>query len=210
MGRSLKRAVLPAVALSVALVLAAQATALAATDTVQMVGNSLTTFAFSPVTLKAKLGDSVQWMNTSTATPHTATNDTTDPWVFDTGILSAGTSSSSFAFTAAGSFTYHCNIHPTIMKGTVKVPMKASPGSAPLGTAFKITWATAAPPAGLVFDVQMKAPGGQFMPWQTGVTTTFAKITPTVAGTYTFRALVRNSSTGTKSGFSANKSIMAT
>jgi plastocyanin len=199
------RGLMPAVALAITMVLAFQASALAATDTVQMVGNSISTFAFSPKLAKAKLGDSVQWQNTSTATPHTATNDTTDPWTFDTGILSGGATSASFAFTAAGTFTYHCNIHPTIMMGSIGVPMKVSPASGSVGSPFKIQWATTAPPAGLVFDVQKKDPGGTFQPWQTGVTVPFMRFTPTVAGTYQFRADVRNASSGVTSGFSPGK-----
>jgi plastocyanin len=206
MGRMLRRAA----PLAIAAVVLMQGAALAATDTVSMVGNSLSTFAFSPATLKAKLGDSVQWTNASPATSHTATNDTADPWTFNTGVLAAGATSATFAFTAAGSFAYHCAIHPTIMFGTVKVPMKAAPATGTLGTMFKITWASAAPPAGLVFDIQKKDPGGAFLPWQTGVTTLNVKFTPTATGKTQFRALVRNVASGAKSGFSATKTITVT
>lgn len=205
MGRMLRRAA----PLAIAAVVMMQGAALAATDTVSMIGTSFSTFAFSPVTLKAKLGDSVQWMNSSN-TFHTATNDTTDPWVFNTGSLPAGSTSAPFAFTAAGSFAYHCAIHPTVMLGTVKAPMKANPAMGTLGTVFKITWASAAPPAGLVFDVQKKDPGGSFQPWQTGVTTLNIKYTPTATGKTQFKALVRNVATGAKSGFSAVKTITVT
>ena len=205
MGRMLRRAA----PLAIIAVVMMQGAALAATATVSMVGTGVSTFAFSPKTVTVKPIDNVQWTNSST-TFHTATNDTTDPWVFDTGVLSVGSTSSTIAFSASGSFTYHCAIHPTIMMGTVKVPMRAVPTTGTLGTTFKITWASAAPPAGLVFDVQKKDPGGSFLPWQTGVTTLNMNFTPTATGHTQFKALVRNASSGAKSGFSAVKTITVT
>ena len=68
------------------------------------------TFTFSPKTLKIKVGATVTWKN-MTQVAHTSTSDT---GVWDSGIIQPG-GSFSFKFTTAGTFTYHCNIHPFMM-----------------------------------------------------------------------------------------------
>ena len=116
-----------------------------------------------------------------------------------------------FTFTFAGTYPYHCSIHPTLMQGTVKVPMTASPPSGPLGTTFTLTWASAAPTGSLVFDVQRMDPGStKFKKWQTGVTTLSATYMPALAGTYVFRTRVRDMNTGAVSKYSPKVSIVAT
>lgn len=68
------------------------------------------TFTFSPKTLKIKVGTTVTWKNLTMA-PHTSTSDT---GVWDSGIIQPG-GKFSFKFTTAGTFTYHCNVHPFMM-----------------------------------------------------------------------------------------------
>jgi len=168
---------------------------------------SIANFAFNPDSTKAKLGDTVRWTNMDGFT-HTSTSDGVNDGSGFTGIglwasgSIAHNASFSFEFTFAGTFPYHCSIHPTLMHGTVKVPMKAKPTSGPTGTTFTITWASAAPTGTLVFDVQRMDPGGTFKAWQTGVTTMSAKFKPAASGTYAFRALLRDSSSGAKSKYS--------
>jgi len=72
-------------------------------------------FAFSPSTITVKVGDSITWTNQDTA-GHSATADDNS---FDTGILSQG-QSKSITFSKAGTYTYHCSVHP-MMKATVVV-----------------------------------------------------------------------------------------
>jgi plastocyanin len=72
-------------------------------------------FAFSPGTIQAKVGQSITWTNQD-STAHTVTLD--DKSV-DSGNIGAN-ATYSHAFTQAGSFSYHCAIHPQ-MKGTVTV-----------------------------------------------------------------------------------------
>lgn len=67
-------------------------------------------FAFNPKDLKIKVGSKVTWTNEDTAS-HTATSD--DDGVFDTKTLKKG-ASGSHTFDKAGTFSYHCNIHPTM------------------------------------------------------------------------------------------------
>src|ERR1043165_45112 len=74
----------------------------------------ISNFAFTP-TITINAGDTVTWTNKDGA-PHTATSDAT-PAVFDSGTLNLN-DSYSFTFLTAGSFPYHCAIHP-FMTGTV-------------------------------------------------------------------------------------------
>jgi plastocyanin len=73
-------------------------------------------FSFSPPSIQAKVGDVVAWKNTG-AVPHTVTMDDGS---CDTGTINAG-SSGMLVFTAAGTYTYHCKIHPTQMKDVTVV-----------------------------------------------------------------------------------------
>jgi plastocyanin len=72
-------------------------------------------FAFSPAAIQISVGDTVTWENYDDA-QHTVTGDNGE---FDSGNLSKE-QKFSHTFTTAGTFTYHCNIHPN-MKGTVIV-----------------------------------------------------------------------------------------
>jgi plastocyanin len=71
-------------------------------------------FAFSPATLNVKMGQQVTWTNKQDV-EHTVT---ADGGTFDHPMPPNATFS--FTFPKAGSFAYHCRIHPS-MKGTVVV-----------------------------------------------------------------------------------------
>jgi plastocyanin len=73
-------------------------------------------FAFAPATVTAKVGDVITWTNAGPAS-HTVTVDSAPSC--DTGSIASG-STGSLTFTAAGSYAFHCTIHPQ-MKGTVTV-----------------------------------------------------------------------------------------
>ena len=90
-------------------------TVLAADHTVDISG-----FAFAPQTLTVGVGDSVTWANAD-AQGHTATADDA---AFDTGTIS-GNSSKSVTLTNAGTFAYHCSIHPA-MTATLTVTAAAA------------------------------------------------------------------------------------
>ncbi len=77
---------------------------------------SIKNFAFSSSTLTVKAGTKVTWTNSDTA-PHTVTSDSGS--MLNSGNLSTG-QSFSFTFTEAGTYTYHCALHPS-MTGTVVV-----------------------------------------------------------------------------------------
>ena len=98
--------------------------ALAADQDVAMSG-----FAFSPATVTVTEGDTVTWSN-SDAVAHTAT---AEDGSFDTGSIGGG-SSDSVTFDAAGTFAYHCTIHPS-MTGTVVVEAAAAASPSPAASA---------------------------------------------------------------------------
>ncbi len=71
---------------------------------------SIANFAFGPTSLTVKVGTKVSWTNNDTVT-HTVT---ADKGAFNAGPLTPG-STFSFTFTKAGTYSYHCNIHPSMM-----------------------------------------------------------------------------------------------
>jgi plastocyanin len=72
-------------------------------------------FTYEPDPVVVGVGGKVTWQNEDTA-PHTAT---ADDGSFDTGTIEKGKLGSA-TFKEAGTFTYFCEIHPT-MHGTVEV-----------------------------------------------------------------------------------------
>jgi plastocyanin len=72
-------------------------------------------FAFNPATITAKVVDEITWTN-GDSTAHTVTLD--DKSV-DSGNV-APNATFKHAFTSAGTFPYHCTIHPN-MKGTITI-----------------------------------------------------------------------------------------
>lgn len=72
-------------------------------------------FAYEPDPVVVQVGGKVTWQNEDAA-PHTAT---ADDGSFDTGTIEKGKLGSA-TFKEPGTFTYHCEIHPT-MHGTVEV-----------------------------------------------------------------------------------------
>jgi plastocyanin len=72
-------------------------------------------FTYQPDPVVVQVGGKVIWQNQDTA-PHTAT---ADDGSFNTGTIEKGKLGSA-TFKEAGTFTYFCEIHPT-MHGTVEV-----------------------------------------------------------------------------------------
>jgi plastocyanin len=75
-------------------------------------------FGFSPETAKIKAGSSVTWVNMDRAT-HSIISDDEDPAPFATAPLING-AAQPIVLTEPGTYTYHCQIHPS-MKGMVIV-----------------------------------------------------------------------------------------
>jgi len=96
----------------------ATAASVVAADTDVTIAN----FAFAPDPVTVNVGDTITWTNNDSA-PHTAT---ADDGSFDTGQLAQG-DSGDVTFDTAGSFAYHCSVHPN-MTGTVVVEAAAGGG----------------------------------------------------------------------------------
>ncbi|HET9344270.1 MAG TPA: cupredoxin domain-containing protein [Candidatus Limnocylindrales bacterium] len=73
-------------------------------------------FAYSPDPVTAKVGEAIGWTNGDSA-PHTATLDDDS---CGTDNLNQG-STGALVFSAAGTYPYHCAVHPSQMKGTITV-----------------------------------------------------------------------------------------
>ncbi len=70
--------------------------------------------SFTPDPGAVKVGQKVSWTNKDKIT-HTATGTS-----FDTGDIAPGATSTPITFSTAGTISYHCKIHPT-MVGTLDV-----------------------------------------------------------------------------------------
>jgi plastocyanin len=87
----------------------------AADVTVTIQGNSAgNSYAPNPVSIR--VGQTIAWRNADSIV-HTATQDSGG---FTTGSVAAGATSAATMMNTAGTFTYHCTIHPG-MVGTVSV-----------------------------------------------------------------------------------------
>jgi Plastocyanin len=160
-------------------------------------------FAFNPTPISITLGDSVHWHNGTTSTNHTSTADQFGLWSVS---VTHGTTSADTLFQRAGTFAYHCAIHPS-MHGQVSVPMIGSQGSGPINTPFTLTVALANAPAGFTQQVQKRKGSKPFKAWKstTGQTVIFM---PTTVGTYQFRTRLKRTSDGVVSGWSPTLTIV--
>lgn len=77
---------------------------------------TINNFSFSPAAITVKAGTTVTWTNQDTA-GHTVVGDSQGGP--SSSLLNQG-QSYSFTFTAAGTFAYHCGVHPS-MVGSVTV-----------------------------------------------------------------------------------------
>lgn len=95
-------------------------TAMAANQAVTVKG-----FAFNPASIQVTVGDSITWTNQDSA-PHTVT---ADGGAFDKPLAANG-GTATITFNTAGTFPYHCTIHPN-MHGTVVVLAAATSTASP-------------------------------------------------------------------------------
>jgi hypothetical protein len=164
---------------------------------------------FSPKAVSVIPGGVVRWTFGGTR-KHSVTNDqklaTGGKPLFDSGARTTG--QFNYTFVAAGTYTYRStSAGDGKFAGSVAVPVMVTPSSGSTTTTFNVVWASASL-SGYVFDVQVrfqKAGSKQWSAWTsmaTGTTARSGTLTPTSAGTYAIRALLRNPSSGKASGWS--------
>jgi len=115
--RMLSTLAVVAMALAVIGLLGGSREASAQSDTTVTIAN----FAFSPGTITVQAGTTVTWVNNDSVA-HTATGDNGE---FDTGSISP-CGSASITFDTAGTFAYHCTIHPNM---TASITVQAASGN---------------------------------------------------------------------------------
>jgi len=160
-------------------------------------------FQFSPTPLIVAQGTSLTWHNNGPHT-HTSTGDT-PLGLWATGNIAPNTTTAAVLFRAAGSFTYHCSIHPT-MTAAVRVPILVAPTTGTTATTFTLTL-TSALVAGFTYDVQRRIGTGAWTAYRTGVTTRTTTFMATAAGTYAFRSRLVRTSTHAFSKWSPMKRV---
>jgi plastocyanin len=124
-------------------------------------------FAFDPATLEVPVGTTVTWTNQGAA-PHTVT---ADDGTFDSGTLQPG-GTFSMTFDTPGTFTYHCEIHPSMTATIVVTPAATVATTAPT---VATTAPTVASPVGAVSTVAAVTPTA-------AATTAAPTAAPAVAG----------------------------
>ena len=138
-GRSVRgvAARLSIAAILVGILTAGASAVLAADQSVDIAG-----FAFSPQSVTVNVGDTVTWTNAD-AQGHTATADDAS---FDTGTIAGGASASQ-TFATAGTFGYHCKIHPTMTATVVVRAAAGGGGGTPGATVPPADTVAAVPPS---------------------------------------------------------------
>lgn len=156
-------------------------------------------YRYLPRKERAPLGGVLAWHNAGTLT-HTATQDARLRF-FNTGQLLPGESSAGDTMWAAGRFPYHCNIHPNLMRGLVKVPVNASAGAIGQGESVTIEMSSVVGFKGYTFDLQRKRNKGPWVLIREDVGTASVDVMLTRTGRFRFRARVEKLN-GARSGWS--------
>jgi plastocyanin len=161
----------------------------AATSTVSVGDN-----VFNPPSVTINVNDVVQW-NWTGVNLHSSTANGT-PALWDSGIVGNG-SGFSHAFTSAGSFPYHCNVH-ALQTGTVTVQAPNQPPRVGItvpanNVTFSAPWtgtlqATNSDPDGTVARVQFLAGTNSLGTVTNPAATATLRVTNIAAGTYTLTA----------------------
>jgi plastocyanin len=169
---------------------------------------SIADFAYHPPRVVIGRGESVIWTNSGTHA-HTATQD--GPLaLWDTGRIAPGSFGEvdQGVVLAAGSYPYHCTIHPS-MRGVVKVPLGIAPSAGSTGTKFTLTLSGGVQ-TGYAYDVEERVGAGVWSSYKNEVDTTTISFETKTAGTYYFRSRLHRISDGATSGWSPSRSVSVT
>jgi plastocyanin len=121
------------------------------------------TQGFSPDPATISVGDAVVWTNDD-GVPHTSTSNT---GVWNSGSIAAGQTFRR-VFSAAGTFPYHCSLHPT-MTGTIIVEEPAARGHIVTITDFSFSPASLTISAGDTVTWRNNGPSAHTSTSNTGV-----------------------------------------
>ena len=150
---------------------------------------------FSPTPLTVAEGTTVQW-NVTAGIPATV-GDNSGLGLFTSAPIPTPVGDFRYRYTGAGQFGVKAGSATT----QVMVPLQA-PATATRNHSFTVTWAAAAPPTGVVEDVQLAKPGGAFANWKTAQSGLSATYSATAKGKYQFRARMRRTANGKVGGWS--------
>jgi hypothetical protein len=156
---------------------------------------------FGPSVIDARASGGVAWqLDPANLTEHSVTDDS-GLALFDSGPRGPG---DAFTYSYFSAGTYGVIDALTGHASTVEVPMVAEPAQGPVAGTFRIRWSSDRLPSPYVADVQVKRPGSEeFVDWLTGQTGFAANFVPDAgAGTYEFRARVRDPISGASSDYS--------
>lgn len=96
------------------------------TTSAATMGVTIQNFAYAPASISVPVGTTISWTNRD-STAHTVTSNS---GAFDSGIMNAG-ASYSFTFNQAGTFAYHCEIHPFMVASITVTGSAAAAPAAP-------------------------------------------------------------------------------
>lgn len=144
---------------------------------------------FDAAAVTIALGDEVTWTNMDSV-GHTSTQSS-GVALWTSGTLGAD-DTYSVTLTVAGTYPYHCNIHP-VMTGRVRVAPQVSLQS---NGKIMVVVASAAAEDGFVYDVQRRDGDGDWILWKDGITKASVRFTPPSGGDYAFRSRFRRESGG--------------
>lgn len=151
--------------------------------------------AISPRTTTVTRGSHVFWKVPEDVSGFHSVTDATAMDLYDSGILPPG---GGFDFTFIGDGKYPYVDQPTGHLGSIIVPLSVTPLLGGLHTPFNLTLASASPPPGYVFDVQVRRPGSaSFATVASGLTEPTTQYVPDGStGTYLLRTRMRRARGG--------------
>jgi plastocyanin len=153
--------------------------------------------SFTPQNVTVKAGEVVQWTNTDSFAPHTATENHS---LWDLGGSYGGTPANPPGFApgasvqrefSAGTFNYFCRVHPTDMSGSVSVPVELRRKRRGERVRVVAVWSEVALPAGQVFDVEKRRGGGDWKTVRDGTRDLRGRFAAQQGKAFRFRARVR-------------------
>lgn len=154
---------------------------------------------FLPSQIDVPRGGTVRFVFSGTRS-HSAT-DATGLDLYDSGVVAPGSPDEVVEFVAAGNYAVSCTVHVD-MNATVFVPVSVTPTSGASRTELTIRWASVVASGGLVYDVRLRKPGGDWKLWRDATPARSGTIDAKRVGTWRFRARLVRSATGARSAWS--------